>query len=156
MNSRSYSIHPLSDVQTTKIGVETQIWQFSIILPGAEIGSFCNINCHTFIENEVKIGDYCTIKSGVYLWDGIEIGNHVFIGPNATFANDKNPFSRIKPKEFHRTILQNNVSIGANATILPGITIKKNALIGAGAVVTKNVEENAIVVGNPAKTIGFR
>lgn len=156
MNSKNYKIHKLADVQSTNIGENTQIWQFAIILEGAQIGSNCNINCHTFIENDVKIGDFCTIKSGVFLWDGIQLGNHVFIGPNVTFTNDKFPKSRIKPDKFERTYIEDNVSIGANATILPGITINKNALIGAAAVVTKNVPENAIVTGNPGRIVGYQ
>jgi len=156
MNSKNYKIHPLSEVQTTQIGENTQIWQFSVILEGAKIGSNCNINCHTFIENDVTIGNNCTLKSGVYLWDGIEIGNNVFIGPNATFTNDKHPVSQVRPEKFMKTIIENNVSIGANSTILPGIVIKKNALIGAGCVVTKDIPENAIVAGNPGKIIGYR
>jgi acetyltransferase-like isoleucine patch superfamily enzyme len=156
MNSKNYKIHPKAEVQTKFIGDKTEIWQFSVILEGAKIGSNCNINCHTFIENDVILGDYCTVKSGVYLWDGIEIGNNVFIGPNATFTNDKFPVSRVKPAKFLKTIIEDDVSIGANSTILPGIVIKKNALIGAGSVVTKDVPENAIVAGNPGKIIGYR
>jgi UDP-3-O-[3-hydroxymyristoyl] glucosamine N-acyltransferase len=100
MNSKNYKIHPKAEVQTKFIGDKTEIWQFSVILEGAKIGSNCNINCHTFIENDVILGDYCTVKSGVYLWDGIEIGNNVFIGPNATFTNDKFPVSRVQPDKF--------------------------------------------------------
>jgi UDP-2-acetamido-3-amino-2,3-dideoxy-glucuronate N-acetyltransferase len=156
MNSKNYNVHPLSDVQTMNIGNGTTIWQFVVILEGAKIGSNCNINCHTFIENDVIIGDNCTLKSGVYLWNGIEINDNVFIGPNVTFTNDKYPISRLPPNKFLKTIIEKDVSIGANCTILPGITIKRNALIGAGTVVTKDVPENAIVVGNPGEIIGYK
>jgi len=156
MNSKDFKIHPLSDVQTSKIGKGTTIWQFAVILEGAKIGSNCNINCHTFIENDVIIGNNCTLKSGVFLWDGIEIQDNVFVGPNVTFTNDKYPVSRTQPIAFEKTKIECCVSIGANATILPGITIKRNALIGAGSVITKDVPENAIVVGNPGKIIGYR
>jgi len=156
MNSKNYNVHPLSDVQTMNIGNGTTIWQFVVILEGAKIGSNCNINCHTFIENDVIIGDNCTLKSGVYLWNGIEINDNVFIGPNVTFTNDKYPISRLPPNKFLKTTIEKDVSIGANCTILPGITIKRNALIGAGTVVTKDVPENAIVVGNPGEIIGYK
>lgn len=148
--------HPLSDVQSDKIGVNTKVWQFSVILPGANIGESCNICAHTFIENEVLIGNNVTIKCGVYLWDGITIEDNVFIGPNATFTNDKHPRSKSYPDEYLKTIIKKNSSIGANATILPGITIGENSLIGAGAVVTQNVPAHAIVVGNPAKIVKYR
>ena len=153
-NSQIY-IHPLSDVQSTRIGLGTKIWQFSVIFEKAVIGLNCNINAHTLIENEVIIGDNVTIKSGVFLWDGITLEDNVFIGPSVTFTNDKKPRSKQYPNEFPKTIVEHGASIGANATILPGIRIGKNALVGAGAVVTKNVPENAIVVGNPAIIKGY-
>ena len=148
-------IHPLSDVQTSSIGEDTKVWQFSVILAGAEIGRNCNICAHTFIENDVCIGNNVTIKSGVYLWDGITIQDNVFIGPNATFTNDKKPRSKQYPDEFPKTLVEYGASIGANATILPGIRIGKNALVGAGAVVTKDVPDNAIIIGNPAIIKGY-
>ena len=148
-------IHPFSDVKSHNIGLGTKIWQFSVILESAQIGQNCNINAHTFIENEVIIGDNVTIKSGVFLWDGIVLGNNVFVGPNATFTNDKKPRSKQYPEEFPKTIVEQGASIGANATILPGIRIGQNALIGAGAVVTKDVPANAIMVGNPAVIKGY-
>lgn len=148
-------IHPFSDVKSCNIGPGTKIWQFTVILKNAQIGCNCNINAHTFIENEVIIGDNVTIKSGVFLWDGIVLGNNVFVGPNATFTNDKKPRSKQYPEEFPKTIVEQGASIGANATILPGIRIGQNALIGAGAVVTKDVPENAIMVGNPAVIKGY-
>ena len=148
-------IHPTADVKTNKIGLNTRIWQYSVVLPQAEIGSNCNICAHTLIENDVVIGDNVTVKSGVFIWDGISVQDNVFIGPNVTFTNDKHPRSKQYPEEFLRTIVGEAASIGANATILPGISIGKKAMIGAGAVVTKDVPENAIVVGNPAIIKGY-
>ena len=97
------------------------------------------------------IGNNVTVKCGVYLWDGLRIEDNVFIGPNATFTNDKYPKSKIKPKEFKKIILKKGCSIGANATIMPGITIGENAIVGAGSVITKDVPKGVIVFGNPAK-----
>ncbi len=148
-------IHPFSDVKSKNIGVGTKIWQFSVVLKGAVIGSNCNINAHTFVENDVIIGNNVTVKSGVYIWDGIILEDNVFIGPNATFTNDKKPRSKQYPDEFPKTIVEKDASIGANATILPGIRIGRNSLIGAGAVVTKDVPANAIMVGNPAIIKGY-
>ena len=146
-------IHSLADVQTIDIGKNTSIWQFCVVLKGAKIGSNCNINCQVFIENHVIIGDNVTIKPGVQIWDGIIIEDNVFIGPNVTFTNDKYPKSKNSIFELLNTIIRKGASIGANATILPGIEIGENAVIGAGSVVTKNVESNEVVVGNPARKI---
>lgn len=148
-------IHPLSDVMSSTIGQKTKVWQYSVILPKAIIGENCNICAHTLIENDVVIGDNVTVKSGVYVWDGITLKDNVFIGPCVTFTNDKKPRSKQYPNEFPKTVVEEGASIGANATLLPGITIGKNALVGAGAVVTKNVPENAIMVGNPAAIKGY-
>lgn len=148
-------IHPLADVQSQNIGQNTRIWQYSVILKEAVIGTGCNICAHTLIENDVYIGNNVTVKSGVYIWDGITIEDNVFIGPCVAFTNDKKPRSKHYPEYFAKTIVEQGASIGANATILPGIRIGRNALIGAGAVVTKDVPENAIMVGNPAKIKGY-
>ena len=148
-------IHKLSDVASSNIGENTRVWQYSVILQGAIIGSDCNICAHTLIENDVIIGNDVTVKSGVYLWDGIVIEDNVFIGPCVAFTNDKTPRSKQYPEEFLRTTIRINASIGANATILPGITLGENCMVGAGAVVTKNVPDNAVVVGNPAKIIRY-
>ena len=146
-------IHKLADVQSKDIGEGTNVWQFCVVLIGARIGANCNICSHSFIENDVLIGDNVTIKGGVKLWDGITIEDNVFIGPNVTFTNDKLPRSKQYPDEFPKTIVKKNASIGANATILPGITIGEFAMIGAGAVVTQNVKAHSTVVGNPAREI---
>ena len=144
-------IHSLSDVKTKHIGDNTQVWQYVVILENAKIGCNCNINSHVFIENEVFIGNHVTIKCGVQIWDGITINDYVFVGPNVTFSNDKLPRS----KQYMETPLSTEVgeyaSIGAGATILPGINIGKYAVIGAGSVVTKNVPEHTVWYGNPAR-----
>ncbi len=146
-------IHPTADVQTANIGPGTTVWQFAVILSGATIGANCNINCHTFIENDVHIGDRVTVKSGVYLWDGIRLEDDVFVGPNVTFTNDKYPRSKKYPDAFQRTTVCRGASLGANATILGGITIHEKALIGAGSVVTKDVAAYTLVLGNPARAV---
>ncbi len=146
--------HSMSDVQSKNIGKGTFIWQFAVVLEGARIGDNCNINCHTFIENDVVIGNNVTVKAGVYLWDGIRIEDDVFIGPNATFVNDNHPRSKKYPEHFLQTKICKGASIGANATILGGITIGQYAMIGAGSVVTKSVPPYTMVYGNPARVIG--
>jgi UDP-2-acetamido-3-amino-2,3-dideoxy-glucuronate N-acetyltransferase len=146
-------IHTLADVKSSLLGSGTRIWQFVIVLPNAKIGKDCNICSHCFIENDVVIGDRVTVKCGVQLWDGLRIGNDVFIGPNVSFANDHFPRSRKKPENFLHTIINDGASIGAGATILPGVAIGHNAMVGAGAVVTHSVPPNSVVVGNPAKII---
>lgn len=147
-------IHPLADVQSTKIGANTNVWQFCVILKEAVIGENCNINCQVFIENEVLIGDHVTIKPGVQIWDGVTLEDHVFIGPNVTFTNDLVPRSKKYPVSFAKTIIKKGASIGANATVLAGNTIGENALIGAGSVVTKDIPDNTVWFGNPAKQRG--
>ncbi len=146
-------IHPLADVQSKFIGDGTNIWQFCVVLPEAQVGDNCNICAQVFIENDVIIGDNVTIKNGVQLWDGLRIENNVFIGPNVTFTNDRYPRSKQYPDCFSVTVVKAGASIGANATILPGVTIFEDALVGAGAVVTKDVPAGATVVGNPAREV---
>lgn len=141
-------IHPLSDVQSENIGKGTSIWQFCVVLSGAKIGKNCNICSHCFIENDVVIGDNVTIKNGVSLYDGMTVEDDVFIGPNATFCNDKYPKSKNKDFKLEPIIIKKGASIGANATILPGVTIGENALVAAGAVVKKSIESNTVYKGN--------
>ena len=140
-------IHSLADVQSTNIGKDTNIWQFCVVLKGAQIGENCNICSHCFIENEVIIGNNVTVKCGVQLWDGITIEDDVFIGPNVTFCNDKYPKSKNKNFKLEPIIVKKGASIGANATILPGVTIGENTLIGAGAIITKDVLANTKIIG---------
>ncbi|AZL54728.1 N-acetyltransferase [Aliarcobacter skirrowii] len=148
-------IHKLADVQSQNIGKNTNIWQFCVILKNAKIGSNCNINAQVFVENDVIIGNNVTIKSGVQIWDGITLEDNVFIGPNVTFTNDFLPRSKHYPKEFLKTTIKTSASIGANSTIIGGITIGEYAMIGAGSVVTKNVNAQELWYGNPAKHKGY-
>ena len=147
--------HPNSLVESESIGGNTKIWAFTHILPGAIIGSDCNICDHVFIENDVVLGNRVTIKCGVQLWDGVRIEDDVFIGPNVTFTNDNFPRSKQYPAQFLRTTIKKNASIGGGVTILPGITVGELAMVGAGSVVTRSVPPKAIVVGNPARIVGY-
>jgi len=146
----SKKIHQTAEVQSTNIGAGTQIWQYCVILKDAVIGKNCNLNYNVFIENDVIIGDNVTIKSGVQLWDGLRIGDNVFISPNVTFTNDSLPRSKHYPKDFLVTTINEGASIGANSSIIGGITIGKYAMIGAGSVVTKNIPDYSLWYGNPA------
>jgi acetyltransferase-like isoleucine patch superfamily enzyme/dTDP-4-dehydrorhamnose 3,5-epimerase-like enzyme len=147
--------HETAIVESSSVGTGTRIWAFVHILPGAVIGAGCNICDHTFIENEVRIGDRVTIKCGVQVWDGITLEDDVFVGPNATFSNDRFPRSGQHPERYARTLVRRSASIGANATVLPGLTIGEKAMVGAGAVVTRDVPPMAIVAGNPARIVGY-
>lgn len=153
--SRGYMsvfIHDQSNVQSQSIGDGTRIWQYCVVLAGAKIGANGNICAHVLIENDVVIGDNVTVKSGVQLWNGLRIEDNVFIGPNATFTNDSLPRSKsYGPAGMLETKLSQGCSIGANSTLLPGLTIGGYAMVGAGSVVTKNVPAHALVMGNPAK-----
>ena len=146
-------IHRLADCMNENVPESTSIWQFCVIFPKCKIGENCNICANVLIENDVIIGNNVTIKSGVQVWDGIEIEDNVFIGSNVAFTNDMYPKSRNKDWKMQRTKVCQGASIGANVTILPGITIGENALIGAGSVVTKNIPANTVWVGNPARFI---
>lgn len=148
-------IHGSADVQTTAVGSGTSIWQSVVILPRAKIGSDVNICAQCLIENDVVIGDRVTVKSGVYLWDGIRLDDDVFVGPNVTFTNDKFPRSKEYPEKFLLTHVEAGASIGGGAVLLPGITIGRGAMVGAGAVVTKSVPPYAIVTGSPARIAGY-
>lgn len=150
-----YFKHELAVVETEQVGDGTRVWAFAHILPGAIVGRDCNICDHTFLENDVRVGDRVTIKCGVQLWSGVVVEDEVFVGPNATFTNDSFPRSGYHDQPHPRTLIRQGASIGANATILPGVTIGQQAMVGAGAVVTRDVPAFSIVAGNPAKIVGY-
>jgi UDP-2-acetamido-3-amino-2,3-dideoxy-glucuronate N-acetyltransferase len=148
-------VHPQGLLESARIGPGTRIWAFAHVLPGAVIGRDCNICDGVFVENDVVVGDRVTVKCGVQLWDGLRIEDDVFLGPNVTFTNDRFPRSRQHLARHPETVVKRGASVGANATILPGLVIGPGAMIGAGAVVTRNVPANAVVVGNPGRIIRY-
>jgi acetyltransferase-like isoleucine patch superfamily enzyme/dTDP-4-dehydrorhamnose 3,5-epimerase-like enzyme len=148
-------VHPLALCEARRVGAGTRVWAFAHILPGATVGADCNICDHVFIENDVQIGDRVTIKSGVQLWDGLRLADDVFVGPNATFSNDKYPRSKHYQPRVEQTHIGRGASIGAGAVVLPGLRIGPGAMVGAGAIVTHDVPARAIVSGNPARIVGY-
>ncbi len=156
MISKAAYIHPAAIVEPgASLGANTRVWAFVHILPGARIGAECNLCDGVFVENDVVVGDRVTVKCGVQLWDGVRLEDDVFVGPNVTFTNDPFPRSKHYPEVFAHTLVQKGASIGANATILPGLTIGRYVIVGAGAVVTRSVPPYAIVKGNPARISGY-
>ena len=154
-NDRGVFVHPQALCETASVGAGTRVWAFAHVLPGAVIGADCNVCDHVFIENDVRIGDRVTIKSGVQLWNGLRVADDAFIGPNATFSNDKFPRSKQYQAQVPETHVGRGASIGSGAVILPGVRIGALAMIGAGAVVTRDVPAKAIVSGNPARIVGY-
>lgn len=148
-----FFVHSHALCDSKQVGTNTRIWAFTHVLEGARIGKDCNICDHVFIENDVVVGDRVTVKCGVQLWDGVTLEDDVFVGPNATFTNDPFPRSKVYPEQFARTLVKRGASLGANCTLLPGIIIGENAMVGAGAVVTKDVPAGVLVVGNPARVV---
>jgi len=153
----SYFVHPQALVETEAIGEGTRVWAFAHVMAGAAIGKHCNIGDHVFVESNVIIGDGVTVKNGVAVWDGVSLADGVFVGPNAVFTNDLNPRAAVKKsrEQFLSTAVDEGASIGANATIVCGTRIGRFAFIGAGAVIIRDVPDYAVVVGNPARQIGF-
>jgi UDP-2-acetamido-3-amino-2,3-dideoxy-glucuronate N-acetyltransferase len=149
-------VHPQAIVgDEVSLGKGTRVWAFAHIVSPASLGADCNICDHTFIEGDVRIGDRVTVKCGVSLWDGMTIENDVFIGPAAVFTNDQRPRSKKYPQQYPALVLKTGCTIGANSTTLPGLTIGCWAMVGAGAVVTRNVPDFALVMGNPARLCGW-
>jgi UDP-2-acetamido-3-amino-2,3-dideoxy-glucuronate N-acetyltransferase len=146
-----YFVHRLADCQSVHIGAGSKIWQFTVVLERARIGNNCNINSHCFVENDVQIGDSVTVKCGVYIWNGVTLEDRVFVGPNVTFTNDKHPRSKRYPDDFWKTLVREGASIGGGAVLLPGITIGRGAMIGAGSVVTHDVPDYAVIYGDAAR-----
>ena len=147
--------HPKSLVESKRsVGDGTRVWAFAHVLKGASVGRDCNLCDHTFLESGAVIGDCVTLKNGVSVWDGVTLEDDVFVGPNAVFTNDLWPVSR-KPAKCLATRVKKGACIGANATIVCGVTIGRYAFIGAGSTVTKNVPDHALYFGHPAVFKGF-
>src|SRR5437867_8013635 len=148
---KEYFVHPSALCESDKIGKNTRIWAFSHVLKDVVIGEDCNLCDYTFVETGAVIGNRVTIKNGISIWDGVTIEDDVFLGPNCVLTNDIYPRSKVHFAEYQKTLIKQGASIGANATILCGIIIGRYCLIGAGAVVTKDVPDFALMAGNPAR-----
>jgi len=156
-SARSYMAHPLALVESNEIGEGTRIWAFAHVMKGARIGRHCNIGEHCYIEQGATLGNNVTVKNGVNVWAGVTVEDDVFLGPNCVLTNDPNPRAYIKKSadSLVETLIRNNATIGANATIVCGVTIGRYAFVGAGTVVIRSVADFALVVGNPARQIGW-
>ncbi len=154
-DTREVFVHQRALCESDDVGPRTRIWAFAHVLKGAHIGADCNICDGVFVEDGVVVGNRVTVKCGVQLWKGVRLEDDVFVGPNATFTNDRFPRSRQWLEEHPSTVVRTGASIGANATILPGLEIGQGAMVGAGAVVTRSVPPHAVVVGNPARIKGY-
>jgi len=148
------SIHPSALVASRAIGDGTRIWAFVNILAGARVGRDCNICDRCFIENDVVLGDRVTVKCGISLYDGLTLENDVFVGPDVTFANDPRPRSGRRLGAYPRTLVREGASLGGGAILLPGVTVGRYAMIGAGALVTRDVPDHALAYGSPARVHG--
>jgi len=162
--SQPFYQHPTALVDSRDVGAGTRIWAYAHVMAGARIGRDCNLGDHCFVESGVRIGDGVTLKNGVMLWEGVQVDNYVFIGPGVVFTNDRHPRSPRFPLVAERysdkrwlvpTVIEEGASVGANATILCGITIGRFALVGAGAVLTSNVPPHRLVCGVPARSVGY-
>lgn len=155
MENNEVYVHPKGIVEPeANVGARTRVWAWAHVLNGARVGEDCNLCDHTFIEGRAVLGNRVTVKCGVSIWDGVTVDDDVFIGPSVAFTNDKFPRSRQWPDEYRATHICKGASIGANATILP-VRVGEHAMVGAGAVVTKDIPPYAIVVGNPARIVGY-
>ena len=158
MSDGAYFLHPSGLCESADVGAGTRIWAFAHVLAGARVGARCNLCDHTFVETGAVIGDGVTVKNGVQVWAGVTLEDDVFVGPNATFTNDVMPRAAVKrPQEawLAPTVVRRGASIGANATIVCGTTVGEGAFVGAGAVVVGDVPPHTVVVGNPARRIGW-
>jgi acetyltransferase-like isoleucine patch superfamily enzyme len=151
-------VHPTALCESECVGPGTHVWAFAHVMPGAVVGSHCNLCDHTYVDDGATIGDGVTVKNGVSVWDRVTLADDVFVGPNVAFTNDRVPRARpyrTAPEQYLATDVRRGAVLGANATIVCGVTIGRHALVGAGAVVTGDVPDHAVVVGAPARRIGW-
>jgi len=156
-HNQAYFVHPQGIAESSRIGAGTRIWAFAHVMRGAEVGERCNIGEHAFIETGAIVGNDVTVKNGVSVWSGVVVEDEVFLGPHCVFTNDPNPRAYIKkgPQALVETHLRRGATIGAGAVILCGHQVGRYAFVGAGAVVIRDVPDFALVVGNPARQIGW-
>lgn len=149
----SVYVHPLALCESDEVGPRTRVWAFAQIMAGARVGSDCNVCGHAFIESGARVGNGVTVKNAVLVWDGVTVEDEVFLGPNMVFTNvrDLRAARRPRPEQFLPTLVRRGASIGANATIVCGVTVGEQALVAAGSVVTRDVPAFALVAGNPAR-----
>lgn len=157
MSGEGVFVHPQALCESERVGAGTRVWAFAHVMPDAVVGADCNVGGGAFVESGAVVGDRVTIKNNVLLWDRVTVEDDVFLGPNAVFTNDMNPRAAFKKPadEFLPTLVRRGASIGANATVVCGTTIGEGAFVGAGTVVTGDVPSYAMVVGNPARRIGW-
>jgi UDP-2-acetamido-3-amino-2,3-dideoxy-glucuronate N-acetyltransferase len=150
-------VHPRGLCESDRVGPRTRIWAFAHVLPGAEVGADCNVGDHAFIEGGARLGDRVTVKNAVLVWDRVTVEDEVFLGPNMVFTNDLAPRVGFKkaPEQLVPTLVRRGATIGANATVVCGVTIGSHAFVAAGAVVVDDVADHALVAGNPARRIGW-
>ena len=151
MENKDYFVHPNALVESEDIGAKTRIWAFAHVLKNVKIGEDCNLCDYVFVESGVTIGNRVTVKNGISIWDGVTIEDDVFLGPYCVLTNDMFPRSKAHFAEYSKTLIKKGASVGANATVLCGITLGKYCMVGAGAVVTKSIPDFALVSGNPAR-----
>jgi len=159
MTKKDYFVHDSSFIdENAKIGKDTKIWHYTHVQSGAIIGTNCILGQNVNIGNNVKVGNYVKIQNNVSVYEGVELEDYVFCGPPMVFTNIKLPrseFPQQGSEYYKRTLVKKSASIGANATVLCGITIGEYAVIGAGSVVTKDVPDYALIIGNPGKITGY-
>jgi UDP-2-acetamido-3-amino-2,3-dideoxy-glucuronate N-acetyltransferase len=153
----SVFVHTFALCESDDVGPRTRVWAFAHIMAGARIGADCNVGDHAFVEGGAVVGDGVTIKNGVLLWSGVTVEDGVFLGPGVVFTNDAGPRAPYPkgPAGWRATLVRRGATVGANATVLSGLTIGRWAMVGAGAVVTADVPDHALVVGNPARQAGW-
>ncbi len=150
-------IHEKALCESDQVGEDTRVWAFAHVMKGARVGKKCNVGDHAFIEGGAVLGDRVTVKNAAQIWDKVTVEDDVFLGPNMIFTNDMNPRAAFKkdPARFLPTLVKKGATIGANATIVCGVTLGAHCFVGAGSVVIRNVPAHAVVVGNPARRIAW-
>jgi len=147
-------VHPYGLCESDRVGDRTRVWAFAHVMAGAVVGADCNLGDHSFVEDGAVLGDRVTVKNGVAVWAGVTVEDDAFLGPYVTLTNDLRPRSR-RPAAPVPTLIARGASLGANATIVCGIRMGAHAFVAAGAVVTKDVADHALVVGAPARQVGW-